>query len=128
MNLKAKIKEFIQYDDYINIQNKKIKNIKKKRDDLDKEIINYLTKKNLTKQNIKLENSKIICKESKSYSSLNQNFLKKHLKCYFSENYTNMSELSIKNLVEEILDYILKSRSQKTKISLKRMLINDSII
>ena len=39
-----------------------------------------------------------------------------------------MSELSIKNLVEEILDYILKSRSQKTKISLKRMLINDSII
>ena len=93
MNLKAKIKEFIQYDDYINIQNKKIKNIKKKRDDLDKEIINYLTKKNLTKQNIKLENSKIICKESKSYSSLNQNFLKKHLKCYFSENYTNMSEL-----------------------------------
>ena len=30
MNLKAKIKEFIQYDDYINIQNKKIKNIKKK--------------------------------------------------------------------------------------------------
>ena len=128
MNLKAKIKEFIKYNDYINIQNKKIKNIKKKRDDLDKEIINYLTKKNLTKQNIKLENSKIICKESKSYSSLNQNFLKKHLKCYFSENYTNMSELSIKNLVEEILDYILKSRSQKTKISLKRMLINDSII
>ena len=31
MDIKAKIKEFIEYDNYINNQNKKLKNIKKKK-------------------------------------------------------------------------------------------------
>lgn len=127
MDIKAKIKEFIEYDNYINIQNKKLKNIKKKKDDLDREIVNYLEKKNLTKQNIKIENSKIICKESKTYSTLNQNFIKKNLRSYFNENHKNMSDSAINNLVEAILNYILKSRTEKTKISLKRILIEDSI-
>ena len=127
MDLKSKIKEFIEYDNYINNQNKKLKNIKKKRDNLDKEIVNYLEKKNLTKQNIKIENSKIICKETKTYSSLNQNFLKKNLKSYFDENHKNMSDSATNNLVEAILNYILKSRTEKTKISLKRISIDDSI-
>ena len=127
MDIKAKIKEFIEYDNYINIQNKKLKNIKKKKDDLDREIVNYLEKKNLTKQNIKIENSKIICKESKTYSTLNQNFIKKNLKSYFNENHKNMSDSTTNNLVEAILNYILKSRTEKTKISLKRISIEDSI-
>lgn len=127
MDIKAKIKEFIEYDNYINNQNKKLKNIKKKKDDLDREIVNYLEKKNLTKQNIKIENSKIICKESKTYSTLNQNFIKKNLRSYFNENHKNMSDSAINNLVEAILNYILKSRTEKTKISLKRISIEDSI-
>ena len=38
-----------------------------------------------------------------------------------------MSDSATNNLVEAILNYILKSRTEKTKISLKRISIDDSI-
>ena len=121
MNLKNIIKEYIQLDDFVIKEESKLRKIKKKRDELSSEITNYFTKKNKLDINIKVGDSKLSCKESITYSNLNQCFIKKHISTYFKENYKNMSENDVNKLSESLFNHILNSRIKKKKILLKRI-------
>lgn len=121
MNIKNIIREYIQYDNLIIKEESKLKKIKKKREELSSEITNYFDKENKLNINIKAGDSKLSCKESITYSNLNQCFIKKHINSYFKENYKNMSENDVNKLSESIFNHILNSRIEKKKIVLKRI-------
>ena len=115
------IKKYVKYDNYIREEEKKLKNIKKKRDEYSEKILNNIIKNKLSDNDIRVGNSKITCKESKNLTTLNQKFIKENIRNYFKEHYTKMSDVDQEKISNDIFEYILNSRKITKKLSLKRI-------
>lgn len=124
MNKKELLEKYIYYDNYIFEQDNKLKKIKKKREELKNQIIKYLDDNNINK--IQFNNNDLCYKENKIYSSINQEFLKKNINLYFQNNHSNIKE-NIKNKIsEDLFNFLIKSRKQEKKITLKRINKNNT--
>ena len=87
LDIKDSIKNYVKYDDYIKEQEKKLRKLKKERDSFSNDIINFMIQGNNRNTDIKIGQSKIICQENKTMSSLNQNFIKSSIRNFFIEKY-----------------------------------------
>lgn len=105
------LKLLITYNNQISDNNKKIKEIKNKKDNLEKQIISYIEKNNLTQTQLNLEGNNILYNINQSTIPLSQKIVKESLLEY----------LKNENEVNNIFEIIKKKRNseRKNNISLK---------
>ena len=120
-DIKETIANYIKYDNHIREQESKIKKIKKERDILSNDILNYMINNKLSSSDIRVGDSKLRYHENKSMSSLNQKYIKQKLEEYFLEKHSNMGEQKCIAIANSVYDYIISSRKYKKKIILKRI-------
>ena len=82
-NFTKSIKQWATYDSYIEQLNKKIKDMRTKRDALEEKIATYIEKNNLTKTAFNFDNNRIIYRNEPKYSNLTYDFLFKCSHSYF---------------------------------------------
>ena len=119
-DIKQTIKNYVKYDDYIKDQEKKIRKLKKERDNLSTDIIDFMINENYKNTDIRVGDSRISCQENKSLTSLNQNFIKNQINIFFVEKHPEIISKN-KNISTELFNYIINSRKQNKKIALKRI-------
>ena len=120
---KKDIVNYIKCDDYIKTQEKKLREYRKKRTELENTIVDYMFKNNINKSDIKVGDSKLRYHENKTKTNLNQNFIKNKLKEYFLEKHSNLGESKCIGIADDIYNYIENSRIYNKKIVLKRISI-----
>ena len=119
-DIKQTIKNYVKYDDYIKDQEKKIRKLKKERDNLSTNIIDFMINQNYKNTDIRVGDSRISCHENKSLTSLNQHFIKNKINSFFIEKHPEIISKN-KSISTELFNYIINSRKQNKKIALKRI-------
>lgn len=82
-NFTKGIKQWATYDSYIEQLNKKIKDVRAKRDSLGEQLSQYIQKHDLTKTAFNFDNHRIIYKNEPKYSNLTYDFIYKCSQSYF---------------------------------------------
>jgi len=117
-NLSLFLKDWVTYDNYLKKINKKNKDIKEKKENLESKILTIFENNNMTNTKVNIGDSKIFYNESISTNSLSYKFLFECLNKYFKNE----------KKAEEICDFI-KSERDKTKkfnYSIKRTMNKQS--
>lgn len=116
---KKNVSNYIEYENTIKSENNKLKVIKKKKNALEKYILEYILNNKLPHK-IKINNEFISVKENKTKSQLNKKFLINCINNYFNQK-SEFSEKYCHDLANDIYNFIDLSRSYNSKFSLKKL-------
>ena len=116
---KKNVSNYIKYEKIIKSENNKLKNIKKKKNTLEKHILKYILNNQLPHK-IKINSDYINVKENKTKSQLNKKFLINCIKNYFNIK-SEFNNKYCDELANDIYNFIDSSRSCNTKFSLKKI-------
>ena len=109
--LKNNVKEYLEIDDYIKALNKALKEKRKRKKELQDQILNSMQKFEIDNMNTK--NGKLVYSKTISKKPLNKSNLLSGLLLYFQNNEDN---------AKNACDMVLENRPNVEKISLKRSL------
>ena len=107
------IKRWNTIDSEIATLNLKIRKLRERKQKEEETLIPYLQEKNLTKVAINLDDSRILCRQEKVYSSLSYKFLHECLTKFFNED-----------RADELCEKIKDMRTVKVATVLKRRALN----
>tara|TARA_Y100000310_G_C20558442_1_gene751767 strand:- start:656 stop:1039 length:384 start_codon:yes stop_codon:yes gene_type:complete len=107
------IKRWNTIDSEIATLNLKIRKLRERKQKEEETLIPYLQEKNLTKVAINLDDSRILCRQEKVYSSLSYKFLHECLTKLFNED-----------RADELCEKIKDMRTVKVATVLKRRALN----
>ena len=108
-----KSKEFLNLLNKINDKKKELKELKAEFDILSDDLLQYMLSKNL--EYIQIENKKICMNETKSFNTINKDYILITLQEYIKEH----TPKTTNNLAEKMTESLIENRSQKTKLKLK---------
>jgi hypothetical protein len=84
-NFTQSIKQWATYDSQIELLNRKLKDMRAKRDVLGDKLSTYIQKHNLTKTAFNFDNNRIVYKQEPKYSNLTYDFVYKCSQSYFGD-------------------------------------------
>jgi hypothetical protein len=104
------IKKWIDLDNYIKIENEKMKKIKDEKNKINDNILQFANDNNLLKANIELNDSDIKFITNKTTQTLSIKYIHKCLCDVIQDN----------DKVEKIINYIKENRENKINLEIKR--------
>lgn len=110
MSFETQIKDWIELDNQIKIENEKIKELRNKKNKLNYEIIKYSIDNNLSNATIEVNDSKLNFINTKTQTSLTLKYVETCLKTFIKDE----------NSVNKIMEHIKKNRDIKNTIEIKR--------
>jgi uncharacterized protein (DUF2164 family) len=99
------LKVYISIQEKLDDYNEKIKELKEKKDKLEKSLVPYMIKKELTKKTLQYKDRKIYIKDEKIYTNLSYKYLNEKINNFFKNKNPE--------LVEKIIDYLKAERDIK---------------
>jgi hypothetical protein len=119
-DLKENIKKYIQYDDYINKINEKLKPLVQKKNKLHKDILFMIKSNNIPKLKVDLPDSVLEYEVNERPQAINQNYVKQSIMNYYmlDANATNINKRKLK--AERLINYIMDNREIKISTKLER--------
>ena len=120
MSINNLIINWVKYDLQLKENNDIIKNIRKKRNDLENNIINYLVENKLTDKIFQITDIKtsIEYTKVKEYENITYKYLEKSLQNFFKDN--SIQNKRDDEIINDILVYIKKNRNINEKEILKK--------
>jgi hypothetical protein len=127
VQLKTTLLAYDAADNKIKEIEKRLREMRKERSDLEDRILKIMDENKLKGKTINLGHVKIAYEEKTTKESFSQGFVKKVLEEYFIENYgTKYGESMALTKANELFQYLLNHRADKTSISLVKTDIKES--
>jgi uncharacterized protein (DUF2164 family) len=99
------LKVYISIQEQLDDYNEKIKELKETKDKLEKSLVPYMIKKEVTKKSLLYKDRKIYIKDEKIYTNLSYKYLNEKINNFFKNKNPE--------LVEKIIDYLKAERDIK---------------
>lgn len=123
--------QWIEYDNTINSKEKELrireiplKELKKKQQEIESLLINFIESNRLNNKQFNVENMRISYQVDSKKEPLTQKFIKESLEIYFRDKFRNrLNPSECENKANDIFQYMLDLRKSKYKSSLKKITI-----
>ena len=123
--------QWIEYDNTINSKEKELrireiplKELKKKQQEIESLLINFIESNRLNNKQFNVENMRISYHVDSKKEPLTQKFIKESLEIYFRDKFRNrLNPSECENKANDIFQYMLDLRKSKYKSSLKKITI-----
>jgi hypothetical protein len=123
--------QWIEYDNTINSKEKELrireiplKELKKKQQEIESLLINFIESNRLDNKQFNVENMRISYQVDSKKEPLTQKFIKESLEIYFRDKFRNrLNPSECENKANDIFQYMLDLRKSKYKSSLKKITI-----
>ena len=111
MKISEIIETYVKNQEKIDSTNEKLKILRENNKNLSEAILNFM--ENNKKNELSYKNNSFETKNNKTHSTISQKLLKESLTKYFERNNSN----NVK--IDELISYILNSRTTNSKLELK---------
>lgn len=120
--LKQSFHHYIELDDQINILESKLSELRKDRDNVEKNIVTIIEKNNLQKKDIKIGTSRFQYTTSEKKDGFTQQYVKKALYDYYGFFYDGkLPRDKCNEKADQVFQYLLANRTVKHRSGLKRI-------